>query len=217
MVQIDQKTAKIIKKAQLAKNLDTQSKALTGLWGIVGDSIVNSMLQKDYQLISDFSMIGEPTSVRRANLSGKAFLVFRNAVMTFDPELGIPFLAYVAQKVNWMLTSEKRINSKHSSRETVYNNISDVFQNKDSDDVEADCFRKDAILAIKRIANKERKLAAYFNACQKVCDAGLDCTDAEVARHMDCTRASTGLYRKKLVRLLAEKGLDFESLVTVAP
>jgi len=212
MVQIDQKTAKIIKKAQFAKNPGAQSKALAELWGTIGDSILNSMVQKDYQQNSDFSMLGEPTSVRRANLSGTAFLVFRSAVMTFDPKLGVPFLAYVAQKVNWMLATEKRNNSRHSSREIVYDNISDGFQDKNGDDVEADCFRKDAILAIKRIANKERKLAAYFNACQKVCDAGLDCTDAEVARHMDCTRASTGLYRKKLVRLLAEKGLNFESL-----
>lgn len=185
------KTAKLIKKAQNAKNEEIRSKALIELWGIFGDY------------------------VRRRNQFGKAFLVFRNAVLTFDPGLGVPFLAYVAQKGNWALANEQRNKFKLESREIPCDDIPERFQDGVSDDIEADCFRKDAILMIKRVANTERRLAAYFNACQEVCEAGFDCTDAEVARHMGCTRASTGLYRKKLVRLLAERGLDFESLAVV--
>lgn len=186
-----QKTAKLIKKAQNAKNEETRSKALAELWGIFGDR------------------------VRRKNQFGKAFLVFRNAVLTFDPGLGVPFLAYVAQKANWALASERRNKIKLESREIPCDDIPERFQDRENVDVEAECFRKDAILAIKRVANTERRLAAYFNACQEVCEAGFDCSDAEVARHMGCTRASIGLYRKKLVRLLAERGLDFESLAVV--
>ena len=84
------------------------------------------------------------------------------------------------------------------------------------EDVEGDCFRRDAILKIKRIAASDPKIAAYLEACQEVCNQGFRGSDAEVARFMGCTRASTGNYRKKLVRMLAEKGMDFNTLVATA-
>ena len=105
--------------------------------------------------------------------------------------------------------------------------ISDDFTEKDSfdallestpdgKDVEGDCFRMDAILKIKSLVASDSKVSAYFETCQEMCNHGFRGSDAEVARYMGCTRASVGNYRKKLVRMLAENGLNFNSLVMAA-
>lgn len=221
----------LVEVAQNAQNGRIRSGALRLLWEIVGDTVMGNMVGKSYRINSDFDMIGDSPRDRREKLASDAYLFFCGAVMNFDQNLGVPFLAYVAQKIGWKLATEKRNNSKRTNRVVISSKMQpnasedsaeeDAFavlleRTPNEEDVEGDCFRKDAILKIKRLAASDPKVAAYFETCQEACNQGFRGSDAEVARYMGFTRASTGNYRKKLVRMLAEKGMDFNSLVTTA-
>ena len=221
----------LVEVAQNAQNGRIRSGALRLLWEIVGDTVMGNMVGKSYRINSDFDMIGDSPRDRREKLASDAYLFFFGAVMNFDQNLGVPFLAYIAQKVCWKLAADKRDNAKRDDRIKISSkmqiNASEEFAEEDAfaallertpneEDVEGDCFRRDAILKIKNIAASAPRIAAYFETCQEVCNQGFKGSDAEVARFMGCTRASTGNYRKKLVRMLAEKGMDFNSLVTTA-
>ena len=208
-----------------------RSRNLLRLWKIVEVTIMDQMVGKSYRINSDFDMIGDSPRDRREKLASDAYLFFCGAVMNFDQNLGVPFLAYIAQKVCWKLAADKRDNAKRDNRikisSKMHENASDDTIENDAfaallertpneEDVEGDCFRRDAILKIKNIAASAPKIAAYFETCQEVCYQGYRGSDAEVARYMGFTRASTGNYRKKLVRMLAEKGMDFNTLVATA-
>lgn len=221
----------LIGAVQNAANGLDRSKVLLRLWKTVGNTIMNQMVGKSYRINSDFDMIGDSPRDRREKLASDAYLFFCEAVMNFDQNLGVPFLAYIAQKLGWKLAADKRDNAKRDDRIKISSkmqiNASEEFAEEDAfaallertpneEDVEGDCFRRDAILRIKRIAASDPKIAVYLETCQEVCYQGYRGSDAEIARYMGCTRASTGNYRKKLVRMLAEKGMDFNSLVTTA-
>ena len=208
-----------------------RSRNLLRLWKIVEVTIMDQMVGKSYRINSDFDMRGYSIKERQRNLAGDAYLVFFMATMDFDRGLGVPFMAYIAQKLGWKLAADKRDNAKRDDRIKISSkmqiNASEEFAEEDvfvallertpnEEDVEGDCFRRDAILRIKRIAASDPKIAAYLETCQEVCNQGFKVSDAEVARYMGCTRASTGNYRKKLVRMLAEKGMDFNTLVATA-
>lgn len=213
-----------------ATGLD-RSRNLLRLWKIVEVTIMDQMAGKSYRINSDFDMRGYSIKERQRNLAGDAYLVFFMATMDFDRGLGVPFMAYIAQKLGWKLAADKRDNAKRDDRikisSKMHEYVSDDITEEDAftallertpneEDVEGDCFRRDAILKIKNIAASAPKIAAYLEACQEVCNQGFRGSDAEVARRMGCTRASSGNYRKKLVRMLAEKGMDFNSLVATA-
>ena len=221
----------LVEVAQNAQNGRIRSGALRLLWEIVGDTVMGNTVGKSYRINSDFDMRGYSIKERRKNLAGDAYLLFFMATMDFDRTLGVPFLAYIVQKVGWKLAADKRDNAKRDDRIKISSkmqiNASEEFAEEDAfaallertpneEDVEGDCFRRDAILRIKRIAASDPKIAAYLETCQEVCNQGFKGSDAEVARYMGCTRASTGNYRKKLVRMLFEKGMDFNSLVATA-
>lgn len=221
----------LIGAVQNAANGLDRSKVLLRLWKTVGNTIMDQMVGKSYRINSDFDMNGDSHKDRREKLASDAYLIFCGAVMNFDLNLGVPFLAYIAQKVCWKLATDKRNNAKRDNRIKISSkmqaNASEEFAEDDAfaallertpneEDVEGDCFRRDAILRIKRIAASDPKIAVYLETCQEVCYQGYRGSDAEIARYMGCTRASTGNYRKKLVRMLAEKGMDFNSLVTTA-
>ena len=221
----------LVEAAQNARNGRIRSGALRLLWEIVGDTVMGNMIRKSYRINSDFDMIGDSPRDRREKLASDAYLFFCGAVMNFDQNLGVPFLAYIAQKGCWKLAADKRDNAKRDDRikisSKMHEYVSDDITEEDAfatllertpneEDVEGDCFRRDAILRIKRIAASDPKIAAYLETCQEVCNHGFKGSDAEVARYMGCTRASTGNYRKKLVRMLAEKGMDFNTLVATA-
>lgn len=221
----------LVEVAQNAQNGRIRSGALRLLWEIVGDTVMGNTVGKSYRINSDFDMRGYSIKERRKNLAGDAYLLFFMATMDFDRTLGVPFLAYIVQKVGWKLAADKRDNAKRDDRIKISSkmqiNASEEFAEEDAfaallertpneEDVEGDCFRRDAILRIKRIAASDPKIAAYLEICQEVCYQGYRGSDAEVARYMGCTRAGTGNYRKKFVRMLAEKGMDFNSLVATA-
>jgi hypothetical protein len=130
-------------------------------------------------------------------------------------------MAYITQKCYWHLDDEKRRNSKRSAHEICidFTGESGSYDNEDSDearswsilksmpyekDIEEECFRKDAIQVIRKIASSSPRMTEYLDACMDVCEAGLNCTDAEVARNMGCTRACVGQIKKKLQNLLLE-------------
>lgn len=221
----------LIGAVQNAANGLDRSKVLLRLWKTVGNTIMDQMAVNSYRINSDFDMRGFSLKERRKNLAGDAYLVFFMATMDFDRGLGVPFMAYIAQKLGWKLAADKRDNTKRDDRikisSKMHEYVSDDITEEDAfaallertpneEDVEGDCFRRDAILRIKRIAASDPKIATYLETCQEVCYQGYRGSDAEVARFMGCTRASTGNYRKKFVRMLAEKGMDFNSLVTTA-
>jgi len=207
----------LAKQAQDTTNEEYRAEALEELWGIVGNTIVHSVVK----------ISKKP----REKILGDTFLFFRKAVMKFDTSLGVPLLAYVIQESNWSFATANRKEAKHRDREKLDEASQDDEEEKPAvkyprwprmdcfrygQDIEGNCFRKNAILQIERLVSKDKKLADYFSACQKACSHGLDCSDAEVARYMGRTRACTGLYRKKLNRLLADNGLDFYNLVATA-
>ena len=213
-----------------ATGLD-KSRNLLRLWKIVEVTIMDQMAGKSYRINSDFDIREFSLKERRKNLTGDAYLVFFMATMDFDRGLGVPFMAYIAQKLGWKLAADKRDNAKHDDRikisSKMHEYVSDDITEEDAftallertpneEDVEGDCFRRNAILKIKNIAASAPKIAAYLETCQEVCNQGFKGSDAKVARYMGCTRASTGNYRKKLVRMLAEKGMDFNTLVATA-
>ena len=221
----------LIVAIQNAANGLDRSKVLLRLWKTVGNTIMDQMAVNSYRINSDFDMRGFSLKERQRNLAGDAYLVFFMATIDFDRGLGVPFMAYIAQKLGWKLAADKRDNAKRDDRIKISSkmqiNASEEFAEEDvfaallertpnEEDVEGDCFRRDAILKIKNIAASAPKIAAYLEACQEVCNQGFRGSDAEVARFMGCTRASTGNYRKKLVRMLAEKGMDFNTLVATA-
>lgn len=221
----------LVEVAQNAQNGRIRSGALGLLWEIVEDTVMGNTVRKSYRINSDFDMIGDSPKDCREKLASDAYLIFCGAVMNFDLNLGVPFLAYIAQKLGWKLATDKRNNAKRDNRVKISSkmqaNATEEFAEDDAfaallertpneEDVEGDCFRREAILRIKRIAASDPKIAAYFETCQEVCNQGGRGSDAEVARFMGCTRASTGNYRKKLVRMLTEKGMDFNSLVATA-
>lgn len=221
----------LIGAVQNAANGLDRSRVLQRLWKTVGGTIMDQMAGKSFRMDSDFDMRGFSLKERQKNLAGDAYLLFFMATMDFDRTLGVPFLAYIVQKLGWKLATDKRDNAKRDAHirisSKMHENVSDEFAEEDvfaallertpnEEDVEGDCFRKDAVLKIRRIAACDPKVAAYLECCQEVCNQGYRGSDAEVARYMGCTRASVGNYRKKFVRLLAERGLDFDSLVAAA-
>ena len=167
----------LVEAAQNARNGRIRSGALRLLWEIVGDTVMGNMIRKSYRINSDFDMIGDSPRDRREKLASDAYLFFCGAVMNFDQNLGVPFLAYIAQKVCWKLAADKRDNAKRDDRikisSKMHEYVSDDITEEDAfaallertpneEDVEGDCFRRDAILKIKNIAASAPKIAAYF-------------------------------------------------------
>ena len=164
-----------------------RSRNLLRLWKIVEVTIMDQMVGKSYRINSDFDMRGYSIKERQRNLAGDAYLVFFMATMDFDRGLGVPFMAYIAQKLGWKLAADKRDNAKRDDRIKISSkmqiNASEEFAEEDvfvallertpnEEDVEGDCFRRDAILRIKRIAASDPKIAAYLETCQEVCNQG---------------------------------------------
>ena len=211
----------LIQVAQTSIREDVRNKAISELWDICGTSFTGIMTGKSYQVEPDFSLNGYSPKERQDYMMGYAFDVFSNAVKMFDTTMGVPFMAYITQKGYWFLDDEKRRNSKRSAHEICvdFTGESGSFSDDDSDevrswnilknmpyekDIEEECFQKDAIQAIRRIASPYPRLTEYLDACAEVCENGLNCTDAEVARFMGCTRACVGQIKKKLQSLLLE-------------
>ncbi|SHM75294.1 hypothetical protein [Fibrobacter sp. UWB7] len=217
----------LIAIAQTAVNEDVRNKAINELWGLCGDQIAGIMAGKSFQMDSDFSLKGYSPKERQDSLLGNAYYLFYNAVATFNPSLGVPFIAYTTQKSSWFLATEKRNNSKRSKREEYVDfslecgpstesspeasRMMEIFKGiAHKDRFENDCYWEDAVQVLSHAIQNSPKLSKYFEASLEVCKEGDDYSDANVARYMGCTRACVGQYRKALLRMMEENGLSAE-------
>lgn len=214
----------LITIAQTASKEEVRNKAINKLWALCGDQIARIMAGKSFQMDSDFSLKGYSPKERQDSLLGNAYYLFYNAVATFNPALGVPFIAYTTQKSNWFLATEKRNNSKRSNREEAVDFSLECNPNTQStpettrmmeilkeisheDHFENDSYWEDAAQLVRRTIKHSPKLDKYFTACLKLSETGDDYSDAEIARIMGCTRACVGQYRKALIRMMEENGL----------
>ena len=214
----------LITVAQTAANEDVRNKAIHELWDICGDRIAGIMAGKSYKMDSDFSLNSYSPKERQDNLLGDVYFLFYNAVTTFNPNLGVPFIAYTTQKSSWFLATEKRKNSKRSHREESVDFSLECSLNTENtpettrmmeilkgisheDHFESDGYWKDAAQLVRRTIKQNSKLSKFFTVSMELCKEGEDYSDAEVARCMGCTRACVGQYRKALIRMMEENGL----------
>lgn len=214
-------TNRLIAVAQTAANADDRNPALHELWRIHGDRLVCVMAKKSCQIDSDFSYRGCSFKERQDNLMGDAYLVFYEAVMSFDSSKGVPFAAYVAQKGNWHIADEKRENSKRGGMEKCVDFTVESLSSCDEADCATDLafvrkalkcnagfddeiYWKEMLFCIYQATEPNSRLHKYFGACIELLHEGFDYSDAEIARRMGCTRANIGVYKKALIRMMKE-------------
>lgn len=217
-------TNRLIAAAQTANCAEEREQAVFDLWQIHGDRLAGIMAKTSYHISSDFSCKGCSPKERQRNLAGDAFTVLHNAVMSFDPDEGVPFAAYIAQRGNWRVMAEKRDNSIRAKYEklvdfSLENHSSSEEPGENSDlkllrqattcgpDFEEETQKKDRIHKIYQATEQNPKLQRYFVTSRELVNEGYEYSDAEVARRLGCTRANVGLYKKALNRLVREKGL----------
>lgn len=215
---------RLIAVAQNATCAEEREQAVFALWQIHGDRLTGIMAKTSYHISSDFSCNGYSPKERQQNLAGDAFMVFQNAVMAFDPDAGVPFAAYIAQRGNWCIKGEKRENAIRGKYEKSVDFSLECLSSseepgEDSDlrllrkatackpDFVEDIHNNERIQKIYQAAEQSPKLQRYFGTCIELTKGGYEYSDAEVARRLGCTRANVGLYKKALNRLARENGL----------
>ena len=194
----------LIARAQSAPNEDARANAIGQMWEQYGDKIVGIAAKQSYTMDSDFGYHGYSVAERRSAVMSETFEVFRKTALEFDATLGVPFMAHAANKVKWQLQTNKRENAKKDEREVSLDYIKNCSA---PNDMEVNVYLKDAIVAIKRSLAGNPMLLRYFDTLVDICYDGLDPTDAEAARRMECTRATTNNYRKQLLQHLIDYDL----------
>ena len=235
----------LIALAQSAPNEEPRANAIGQMWEQYGDKIVGIAAKQSYTMDSDFGYHGYSIAERRASVMGESYEVFRNAALEFDNTLGVPFMAHATNKVKWQLQTDKRENAKKAEREvrTDYTQERRSYKKKTSEnderhaasseniayidrnhpmvsrmleDFESDIHRKDAIFVMRRSLLGKPTLLHYFDTLVDLCHDGFTPTDAEAARHMDCTRATTSNYHQQLLKHLHDRGLYEECRMALA-
>ena len=194
----------LIALVQTAPTEEARASAIGQMWEQFGDNVVGIAAKQSYNMDSDFGYHGYSIADRRAAVMGETFEVFIKTAQEFDATLGVPFMAHIANKVKWQLQTAKRENSKRDDREETLEYIEHCAAPNDMDNK---VHLKDAIDAIKRSLKGNPTLLRYFDTLMDICYDGLNPTDAEAARRMGCTRATTNNYRKQLLQHLSEYGL----------
>ena len=194
----------LIALAQSAPNEESRANAIGQMWEQYGDKIVGIAAKQSYTMDSDFGYHGYSVAERRSAVMSETFEVFRKTALEFDATLGVPFMAHAANKVKWQLQTNKRENAKKTDREVSLDYIENCSA---PNDMEANVYLKDSIVAIKRSLAGNPTLLRYFDTLMDICHDGLNPTDAEAARRMSCTRATTNNYRKQLLEHLYDCGL----------
>lgn len=194
----------LIALAQTAPTEEARASAIGQMWEQYGDKIVGIAAKQSYTMDSDFGYHGYSVADRRAAVMGETFEVFLKTAQEFDATLGVPFMAHAANKVKWQLQTNKRENAKKDDREVSLDYIENCSA---PNDMENNVYLKDAIAAIRRSLVGKAALLRYFDTLVDICYDGLNPTDAEAARRMGCTRASTNNYRKQLLQHLNDCNL----------
>lgn len=235
----------LIALAQSAPNEETRANAIGQMWEQYGDKSVGIAAKQSYTMDSDFGYHGYSIAERRASVMGESYEVFRNAALEFDNTLGVPFMAHAANKIKWQLQTDKRENAKKDEREVSIDRARECrsYKKKTSendghraaesaniayidrhhpmassmfDDIEGNAFRKDAVFVMRRSLLGKPTLLRYFDTLVDLCHDGFTPTDAEAARHMDCTRATTSNYHQQLLKHLHDRGLYEECRMALA-
>ena len=196
-------TNRLVAVVQNSANAEVRARALQELWEIHGARLVGIMAKKSYWIDSDFSLRGCTLGERRGDQSGKAYIVFHNAVMSFDLGAGVPFGAYIAQKGNWCVEDEKRENSRRGNYEEVVDFSTEDYASEEVGPDDAEPWK----LAIRRIyqaTEQNPRLHRYVGIWMDLLREEREYSDAEVARRMGCTRANVGLYKKAVIRMMQE-------------
>lgn len=189
----------LIARAQTATNEEVRASAIDQIWELYGDKIVGIAAKQSYSMDSDFGYHGYSVAQRRSAVMSETFEVFRETALEFDATLGVPFMAHAANKVKWQLQTNKRENAKKDDREVAL----DYVENYSApNDAETKIYHKDAIVAIRRSLVGNPTLLRYFDTLLEISLDGLNPTDAEAARYMGCTRATTNNYHKQLLQHL---------------
>ena len=222
--------ANLVTLAKYGANADIRQQAVNDLWNICGEQISGVMLKNSYKVDSDREYRDMTPEKRQDTIFNKAYIAFREWVESFDPSLGVPFLAYTSQKSGWLMQDDKRKNSKRCKRVDVFdpNGVADDDEKGRSskpksveesainpftgeeNSFERKMERKDLIRRIGIVCKKDPKVHRVFKAMLQSAVGGYDCSDAKVAEKIGCTRANTGVLHKKMLKLLKEEGLDEE-------
>ena len=203
----------LIALAQSAPNEETRANAIGQMWEQYGDKIVGIAAKQSYTMDSDFGYHGYSIAERRASVMGESYEVFRNAALEFDNTLGVPFMAHAANKIKWQLQTDKRENAKKAEREVALDYIENCSA---PNDMETNVYLKDAVFVMRRSLLGKPTLLRYFDTLVDLCHDGFTPTDAEAARHMDCTRATTSNYHQQLLKHLHDRGLYEECRMALA-
>lgn len=222
--------ANLVTLAKYGANADVRQQAANTLWTLCGEQIANVMLKNSYKYDSDREYRDMTPEKRQDTIFNKAYIAFREWVDSFDPSLGVPFLAYTSQKSGWLMQDDKRKNSRRCKRVDVFD------PNGEADDDEKGCSSKpksvedsavnpftgevnsferqmeweDLVDKIRGVCQKKPKMLRFFDAMLQVIDEGDDCTDAKVAKKMGCTRANTGVQHKKFLQFMHDEGMERE-------
>ena len=168
------------------------------LWETHGPRLVSVMAKKSYQIGSDFSYRNAPEE-RRERMSGAAYIVFSNALRSYNPRSGVPFGAYLIQKGKWYVTDEKCVNSERSAHERPLSEASSCTYMPDF--VEK-CLWKDTLQRMYKATKNNPRLHKYFGTCLEMLNEGYEYNDAEVARRMGCSRVNVGQCKKAFVTMM---------------
>ena len=139
------------------------------MWEQYGDKIVGIAAKQSYTMDSDFGYHGYSVAERRSAVMSETFEVFRKTALEFDATLGVPFMAHAANKVKWQLQTNKRENAKKTDREVSLDYIENCSA---PNDMEANVYLKDAIVAIKRSLAGSPTLLRYFDTLMDICHDG---------------------------------------------
>ena len=241
---VEAQIANLVIVAKNDPNADIRQMAIDGLWTICGGQIVGVMLKNSYRIDSDHAYHGMSYEERRDDVTSTSYIVFREWLDTFDPSMGVPFLAYTSQKSCWMMQDEKRRNSKRTRWVKISNPDGSSYGDDDDDPhrplkkrgldkesadncdenpftgevnaFEVDLEWKDMVRQIRNSCKKNPKMLRFFDTMVLLNKEGHNCTDAKVAEKLGCTRANTGVQHKKFLKFMKDKGLDQEFRLLLA-
>ena len=231
-----QTTLSLVRIAQGAKTKRMRENAVQALWDIHGPKVMGIDNKNSSKEDADWDLHGLSHAERQQQILSNTFMMFRRAVMNYDPRTNVPFMAYVANGSKFLQKTEKRNNSKRTNREVLVDFSGNTSEEKYGDDPQMlrdlailkeadhascqeieDIENRDTIEGIERFLKKNSpKLLPYFRTSYEFCREYGDCKDIDVAVELGCTRANVGQLRKKLEHLLREAGLYEECRLAFA-
>ena len=114
-----QTTLSLVRIAQGAKTKRMRENAVQALWDIHGPKVMGIDNKNSSKEDADWDLHGLSHAERQQQIQSNTFMMFRRAVMNYDPRTNVPFMAYVANGSKFLQKTEKRNNSKRTNREVL--------------------------------------------------------------------------------------------------